>query len=586
MDRNLTYDTLKINLAAFRGEGFHVDSLDLYSARQRAAFLKAAAVELGSDVEIIKRDLGRLLLKLEELQDAAIKEALSPKEVTVAMSQKERERALGFLRDPRLLERVCEDLGVCGLVGEASNKLTVYLAAVSRKLERPLAAVIQSSSAAGKSALMDAVLSFVPDEERVSYSAMTGQSLYYLGEKDLSHKVLAVAEEEGAERASYALKLLQSEGELTIASTGKDPATGRLQTQEYHVEGPVALLLTTTAIDIDEELLNRCLVLSVDEGREQTEAIHALQRDRETLEGQLQTRESARLRTLHQNAQRLLEPVLVVNPYASSLRFPSGPTRTRRDHGKYLGLIRVIALLHQHQRERKVASDGTEYIEVAPVDIARANRLAEVVLGRTLDELPPQTRRLLVLLDEWVADVSLRDGLDRSQVRFTRREVRAALGWGDTQLKVHLARLVDFEYLVAYRGGAAGVEGMGGMGGMMLGQSFVYELLVERSEEGRFVLGLVDIAELSRDATTVNNRSGLEAGWSGFEGDRSGSGRPLVGGWSGPGRGEEIPENTGTNGQNGHASPEQAHLAYQPEGLVVEISGRTDVASSAEAASS
>ena len=47
---------------------------------------------------------------------------------------------------------------------------------------------------------------------------MTGQSLFYLGESDLAHKVLAIAEEEGASRAAYALKLLQSEGELSIAS--------------------------------------------------------------------------------------------------------------------------------------------------------------------------------------------------------------------------------------------------------------------------------------------------------------------------------------------------------------------------------
>ena len=75
-------------------------------------------------------------------------------------------------------------------------------------------------------------------------------------------------------RASYALKLLQSEGELMIASTGKEASTGRLITQEYRVEGPVMIFLTTTAIKIDEELLNRCLVLTVDEDREQTKAIH------------------------------------------------------------------------------------------------------------------------------------------------------------------------------------------------------------------------------------------------------------------------------------------------------------------------
>jgi hypothetical protein len=145
--------------------------------------------------------------------------------------------------------------------------------------------VVQSSSAAGKSSLMDAVLAFVPEEERIQYSAMTGQSLYYMGEMDLKHKVLAIVEEEGASRAAYALKLLQSEGALSIASTGKDPATGKLVTHQYRVEGPVMIFLTTTAIDLDEELLNRCLVLSVNEDREQTQAIHKLQREQQTLEG-------------------------------------------------------------------------------------------------------------------------------------------------------------------------------------------------------------------------------------------------------------------------------------------------------------
>lgn len=45
------------------------------------------------------------------------------------------------------------------------------------------------------------------------------------------------------------------------------------------------IALTTTAAKIDEELLNRCLVLSVDEGRSQTQAIRAAQRARRTLAG-------------------------------------------------------------------------------------------------------------------------------------------------------------------------------------------------------------------------------------------------------------------------------------------------------------
>ncbi|WP_419604925.1 hypothetical protein, partial [Thiolapillus sp.] len=213
-------------------------------------------------------------LQLEGLQDKAIQEALQPKEPTgYTMEDTEREQALTLLKDNNLAGRIIEDFAKTGLVGEPSNALMGYLACVSRKLNMPLAIIVQSTSAAGKSALMDAVLKLVPEEDRVHYSAMTGQSLFYLGESDLKHKILGIAEEEGVRQAAYALKLLQSQGELTIASTGKDPESGKLVTEEYRVEGPVMLFLTTTAIDIDEELLNRCVVLSINESREQTAAI-------------------------------------------------------------------------------------------------------------------------------------------------------------------------------------------------------------------------------------------------------------------------------------------------------------------------
>lgn len=195
----------------------------------------------------------------------------------------------------------------------------------------------------------------------------------------------------------------------------------------YKVAGPVALFLTTTAVDVDEELLNRCIVLSVDEDRAQTRAIHDRQRARQTLEGLLADQERARIVKLHKDAQRLLRPVLVANPYAPRLGFADEATRSRRDHMKYLTLIRAIALLHQHQRPTRTVTHGGEavtYIEVTLDDIALANRLAHEVLGRSLDELAPQTRRLLGHIDALVANTCRVDALKRTDVRFTRRAVR------------------------------------------------------------------------------------------------------------------------------------------------------------------
>src|SRR5690606_28595878 len=113
------------------------------------------------------------------------------------------------------------------------------------------------------------------------------------------------------------------------------------------------------------------------------------------------------VRELHRNAQRLLRPLAVVNPYAEQLTFLDDRTRTRRDHAKYLTLIESIALLRQHQRPARTAAAGgqsVEYIEVTLDDIALANRLAHEVLGRSLDELPPQTRRVLGLIEVLVAE--------------------------------------------------------------------------------------------------------------------------------------------------------------------------------------
>ncbi|PHM44389.1 CHC2 zinc finger domain-containing protein [Xenorhabdus szentirmaii] len=425
-----------------------VDSLDLLSARSRQGYARLAAAELGLAEGDIRRALGQVLLAVEQGQQ----QGEAPQAVQPELSADERAAALALLQAPNLTERITADLSACGVVGESTNLLAGYLAAVSRKLPKPLAVLIQSSSAAGKSSLMEAVLNLIPEEERIQYSAMTGQSLFYLGETNLQHKILAIAEEEGVRQAAYALKLLQSDGELTMASTGKDETTGTLVTKSYTVKGPVMLMLTTTAIDVDEELLNRCLVLTVNESREQTEAIHALQRHKQTLEGLLAENERDYLTQLHQNAQRLLRPLNVVNPYASQLTFMSDKTRTRRDHMKYLTLIQSIALLHQYQREVKAAEHRgkrLEYIEVTKDDITLANRLAHEILGRTLDEMPPQTRKLLMLIQSWVRD----SGQPRHEMIFTRKQLRDTVQWGDTQLKVHLSRLVEMEYLLLHRRG-------------------------------------------------------------------------------------------------------------------------------------
>jgi DNA primase catalytic core len=491
LEKNLNSEYLKVYLKADCKNKFHLDNnIDLYSAKDRRSFIRNTAEELELDIEIIKKDVGNLVKLAEEKQAEIIKESHREKEEKeLTITEQEKEDALAYLKNPDLIQNIIEDFKRCGIVGEEENTLNGYIAATSRKEDRPLAVIIQSSSGAGKTTLMDAILAFMPSEDVVKFSAMTGQSLFYMGEKNLKNKILAIVEEEGAEKASYSLKVLQSEGKISIASTGKDPDSGRHITQEYIVEGPVMLIITTTNCDIDPELLSRCIVLTINESREQTKRIHKIQRKMETLEGMFMELGKEKIIKRHQNAQRLLCPIRVHNPYAKYLTFMDANYRARRDQLKYLTLIRTITLIHQYQREVKTMVKNSrviEYIETTLDDIELANQLAGNIFRTTLDELSPQTRAVLEKIYEYVTAVCSARQIDQQDFRFSRRQLREHLNIGNSQLAVHLDRLVEYEYLIVHRG--------------KRGQTFVYELLYD-DQNGLDLsksLGLLDIDRLKK----------------------------------------------------------------------------------------
>ena len=313
---------------------------------------------------------------------------------------------------------------------------------------------------AGKSTLQDAILSLVPDEDHVKYTRITDQALFYKDEDSLIHKILAIEEEEGMGGAAYSIRNIQSSKKITVAATGKDPGTGKMRTEEYTVRGPVAVMITTTAPELEGETASRFLFLTIDESSKMTEAIHRMQRQEETLEGLTRKKRRANVIRKHHNAQRLLKPLSVVNPFTKHLSYPNQSLRTRRDHKKYLGLIRAIAFLFQHQREiKQVDVDGKplDYIEVILDDIDKANHLANEVLGQSLDELARPSRALLSSIYTMVKEIADTEEIPLEEVYFTRRMIREYTGGTDWQIRAHIKQLEELEYLYI-RIGARGKE--------------------------------------------------------------------------------------------------------------------------------
>jgi len=496
--KNHAREALNINILLKREEKVHQDSFNFASDNKRETFIRKASKKLDLEEEIISSDVDKLVLELDDLFQKHINAQKEPKEEPgYQMTKAEEEEALAFLKSPNLLDLVTKHFLILGIVGETVNCKILYLGVTSRLLNEPLSIMIQSLFAAGKSAMLTAVMKLLPKEAKVTYTAITGQALFYMNKPGaLKHKILAIAEEEGLEKVKYALKNLQSEGKISIASTSRDPHTGHLEAIPYDTEGPLGVIFTGTSADFDEELLSRCFSLGMDLSMEQTRAIHDIQRKMETLEGVEIENERKKIIQLHQNAQRLLKPILVKNPYAKLLKFTYKSHRTRRDHMKYLILIRAIALLHQYQRPIKyMKKDGVKvpYIDVTIEDIEIANALCNEVLGQSLSALTSQTRLLLKLIHEMVQKECEKQGIDHEHYRFTRRQIMEYTGWSLSQMKAYIPPLAELEYLILQR-----EEGC---------SRHLYELFYrgEGEKKEKFMLGLIDTEELRKKIKDQND---------------------------------------------------------------------------------
>jgi DNA primase len=436
---SLLLGRLRVTVKAAKGEAFHVDTIDLYASRSRAEYARRTGRTLGVEAEAVEAALLALLVEAEKTAE----EPKSEEEAqTPAMSEAERAESLAFLAQKDLLDRVARDIDALGYVGEETNKRLLYLVAVSRKLEDPLSAIVLSQSGAGKSGLTEVIEKLCPPEDVVLLTRLTPQSLYYTEPGFLDRKLVIVEERHGSLEADYSIRVLQSRKKLIAAAPVKDPQTGNLRTKVFTVEARAAFIEATTASFVNHENATRCFELAMDESREQTERIHARQRLFRTEAGLALRHEAERITRRHTNAQRLLEPVPVVIPYADRLTFPSSWMRTRRDHARFLNLIEVVAFLHQHQRERRGGA-----IVASLADYAVAYGLAGQVLADTLSDLKKPLREAL----ERLREISL-----RGEGSVSRREIREALGVPDSTVRGWLQELVELEYLEveASRGGA------------------------------------------------------------------------------------------------------------------------------------
>ena len=430
---------LKVLVSLSWGDEKVEATVDLYSSRSRRQEAFAIARRLGLDIQEIEDWLLLVLRELEESKKSgeSLQELFGKVEVP-PMTAQQRQVAMDFLQRPDLVMAILNDMELLGYVGEDEAKLLGYCVSVSRKLEKPMSAIIQSGSGAGKSYLAKIIQSMTPPEDVVFYSRLSPQALYHMPKDYLVHKMLMLEERIGGESCDYQIRTLQSSDVLLQAIVVKDPATGQLFTRENEVRGPIAYLETTTNLRLNPENTSRCFEIPLDESPEQTRRIHERQKSLRSLEGLSMPQGREAVLQRHHDAQRLLESVPVVIPFVQHLTFPDRWLRSRRDHDRFMSLIEVLAYLHQYQRPRK-RHNGLEYIEATPQDYRWAYFLAAQALQGSLDEMSRWARELLTFFEA-------------NPLSYTRRELRERLQWPDRRTRESLEELADLEYLEVSRG--------------------------------------------------------------------------------------------------------------------------------------
>jgi len=353
--------------------------------------------------------------------------------------------AAQLLKDPKLLWLVKEDMGQT-IKGEDENRLLCWLLEVScRSKDYPFVDVI-GESAVGKTNLMRETLKYVPSEWYRKVGRITRTAIDYL--KDQNFDLLWIQEARGGEEAAPSIRLQSADdGGLTAWVTERDKETGKFTANEYHIPGR-AVFSTTTNVSFSPEDATRTWLISADPTETQTKRIiqYKLERAKEPPELlEALGKENKFLAPTVQHALKMLDwdsPVVI--PFADDLSGLFSPrlVRVRRDVDKFLGLIRVIARVHQFQRP-VVEINGKRFIIAVAQDALIAFQLGAKPLEETLTGLERRLREVYDAVKELGSATSTQVGVKIHRgSEYARRALRVLVEMGyvdvDESQKTHM----------------------------------------------------------------------------------------------------------------------------------------------------
>lgn len=410
-------------------------SLDLYQHEKREQLINTIADAFDIGTTVINYTIAELIKSLENYRLQKIESLQKKPETQPEMTAAQRQVAIAELQKPDLLKRTSQLIALSGIVGETTNSLIAYLVYSTRKQQIPLHVMFLGSSGSGKTYLQEKIAELIPEEEKIEITQITENALYYFKQHELEHKLILIEDLDGALSVFYPLRELQTKRRISKTVTLKD-SKGNLKTITLTVEGPVCVSGCTTKEKIYEDNANRCLLLYIDQSREQDKKITEYQT--KSAAGEINKQREQQYKELFKNMQRVLQPVKIINPYAKYIELPEQVFKPRRTMTLLLGFIEAVTFYHQYQREVKRDENNQPYITTTLSDIESAFTLLKEVLFSKSDELTKAARNFLEQLKILSAA-----GSDS----FNAKSIRERLRINPGNMKRYLSELVRYGYI-------------------------------------------------------------------------------------------------------------------------------------------
>lgn len=416
--------------------------LDLYNETFVDKFSRLAAERLETDTSKIRMILAEFIEQLDQYRVEQSKSKKVENLTSTTLSPEEKEKYIQFGKQPDLMQKINRLVGKAGVVGEEDTRVFLFTIAVSHLMPQPLNVVVQGSSGSGKSYLIKKISHLVPQTRVKRYTRLSEKSFYNFGQHELSNTLIIIEDYDGiGEEAEYALREIQSNGELISGISVKDEKTGEIKSKDRKVRGPIASMVATTKGEVYHDNSTRVFFIAVNESEAQTKKI--IDYKNQKANGEILESEENKAKNKLQNFVSTLEPYQVKNPYLKHIKLPVPHDQLRRLHELFEAFCQQITLIHQHQR--RIASDNYLITEKEDMQLAVELMFDSIVLK--VDELDGSLRLFYEKLKKYIKSKSKKENKSPSDTDFMQREVRHALQMSKTGLFRNIQQLEELEYL-------------------------------------------------------------------------------------------------------------------------------------------